>query len=71
MKTLNHRVLTETAEWNFILLKLEDLEKDYVDEMLLAAKDGNTARVQFMGGQVQQIRNLKTMPQDWMPEQKE
>lgn len=71
MRTLNHKVITQTSEWAFILSKLEDIERAFVDDILLAASDGNTARVQFLSGQVQQIRVFKTMPQDWMPEIKE
>ena len=71
MRTLDHKNITETAEWAFLVDKLGDISRDYTSEMIAAASIGETARVQFLAGKVQMINELTNMPEAWMPTPKE
>lgn len=67
MRAYDHKVITDTPEWALFISKLADIERDYINEMVMVAKEGDIARVQFLAGAIDQLRGIKDLPEQWMP----
>lgn len=59
------------SEWSLIEQHLDRLEKDYVEELIQGAANGNIDMVTKMGARIEMIRDFRAMPDEIIGESDE
>lgn len=68
MRDLSAATLRALPEWQMVEAELMNQVQSYIDDIMIYAQDGETAKVQEAAGRVAMIREVLALPERLFPD---